>query len=148
MTNKIDDYMSPAEAAFRWGIEKKRLLEKLNINRRPTLKQELEEGIVKYFKVPGAKNGNWIVSTKAMKRWYGLEPKLIGGVRMTQPVVLGGKTLDLDLLATYMDDELREEVNDMKFDTDQEYIELYIDQAYKRDPGFIEILKSEFGVNV
>lgn len=139
MKKEIYNYMSVSEAAYRWNINERTLKEKLNIKRRPSLKEELEEGVVKYFKAPNSKKGNWIISIKAMEKWYGPEPRL---------VMLDEKTLDLDLLATYMDDELREEVNDMKFDTDQEYIELYIEQAYKRDPGFIEILKSEFGVNV
>ena len=59
-----------------------------------------------------------------------------------------GESMELEVLATYMDDELREAVNDMAFDTNQEYIELYIEQAREKDPQFIEILASEFGVEV
>ncbi|MFJ7954188.1 hypothetical protein ACIQZG_22050 [Lysinibacillus sp. NPDC096418] len=65
-----------------------------------------------------------------------------------QIVVLEGKELDLTVLATYMDDELRESVNDEKFASNQEYIELYIDRAKEEDTGFIAVLESEFGVTV
>lgn len=63
-------------------------------------------------------------------------------------VVLDGKELDLTVISEYMDDELREAVNDMKFADNQEYIELYIDHAREQDPQFIEVLKSEFNVTV
>lgn len=65
-----------------------------------------------------------------------------------QTVVVNGKELDLAVLATYMDDELRESVNDEKFANDQEYIELYIERAKEEDPAFIAVLVSEFGVTV
>lgn len=63
-------------------------------------------------------------------------------------VILNGKELELDVLAEYMDDELRESVNDEKFVNNQEYIELYIERAKEEDSRFIEILKSEFGVTI
>ncbi|WCH46368.1 hypothetical protein [Lysinibacillus sp. OF-1] len=63
-------------------------------------------------------------------------------------VILDSKELELDVLAGYMDDELRESVNDEKFSDNQEYIELYIERAREEDPGFIEVLESEFGVTV
>lgn len=63
-------------------------------------------------------------------------------------VILDNKELELDVLAEYMDDELRESVNDEKFANNQEYIELYIERAKEEDPGFIEVLDSEFGVTV
>lgn len=73
----INNYMTVKEAAYRWGIEPRTLREKLNIQRRPSLQKDLDEGIVKYFKVPGAKQGDWIISTDAMLTWYG-EEKLFG----------------------------------------------------------------------
>lgn len=69
-------------------------------------------------------------------------------IAMKQIVILEGKELELDVLAEYMDDELRESVNDEKFANNQEYIELYIERAREEDPGFIEVLESEFGVTV
>lgn len=61
-------------------------------------------------------------------------------------VILDHKEFDLDVLSEYMDDELRESVNDEKFADNQEYIELYIERAKEEDRGFIDVLKSEFGV--
>lgn len=63
-------------------------------------------------------------------------------------IILDGKELELDVLASYMNDELRESVNDEKFANNQEYIELYIERAKEEDPEFIEVLESEFGVTV
>jgi len=63
-------------------------------------------------------------------------------------VILDEKELELDTLSEYMDDELRESVNDEKFANNQEYIELYIKRAREEDPGFIEVLESEFGVTI
>jgi len=63
-------------------------------------------------------------------------------------VIVGGEKLELDVLADYMDDELRESVNDEKFADNQEYIELYIERAREEDPEFLNVLASEFGVNV
>lgn len=63
-------------------------------------------------------------------------------------VILDNKELELDVLSGYMYDELRESVNDEKFANNQEYIELYIERAREEDPGFIEVLESEFGVKV
>lgn len=140
--------MTVKEAAYRWNIEYRTLREKLNITRRPSLQKDLDKGIVKYFKTPDTKQGDWIISTDAMRIWYGNEPQNIGGVWMKQPVVLDGKTLDLEVLAEYMDDELRESVNDEKFANDQEYIELYIERAKEEDSLFIKVLESEFGVTL
>ena len=48
---------------------------------------------------------------------------------------------NLDLLATYMNDELREELHgDTRLDTDQKFIDEYI----KRDPDFKSLILSEF----
>lgn len=63
-------------------------------------------------------------------------------------VILDNKELELDVLSGYMDDELRESVNDEKFANNQEYIELYIERAKEEDRRFIEVLKSEFGVTL
>lgn len=63
--------MTVKEACFIWGIQERRLREKLNIKRRPTLRKEIEDGLVKYFRADGAKKGEWIITTEAMKKWYG-----------------------------------------------------------------------------
>lgn len=77
MTNKtIDDYMTVKEAAYRWGVELRTLRERLNAKRRPNaIKEEIERGLIKYFKAPDSKYGDWIISCEAMEKWYGKEPK-------------------------------------------------------------------------
>ena len=75
VTNRIDNYMTLKEAAWRWNIDPRTLREKLNIKRRPALQKDLDEGLVKYFKLPEAKYGDWIISRDAMESWYGLEPE-------------------------------------------------------------------------
>ena len=75
--NEIQNYMTVKEAAYRWDIEVRRLREKLNINRRPALQADLDNGLVKYFKVPDAKNGDWIITAEAMTSWYGPEKNIL-----------------------------------------------------------------------
>lgn len=68
--------MTVSEAAHRWGVPLRTLREKLNINRRPSLKKDIENGLVKYFKAFDSKRGEWIITTDAMTDWYGHEPCL------------------------------------------------------------------------
>jgi len=75
MNKTIDDYMTVKEAAFRWGVEARTLRERLNAKRRPAVMEEMEQGLLKYFKSPEAKYGDWIISREAMEKWYGEEPK-------------------------------------------------------------------------
>lgn len=70
----INNYMTVKEAAQRWGVKVPALREKLNIQRRPELQKEIDGGLVKYFKADGAAYGDWIISKKAMEKWYGQEP--------------------------------------------------------------------------
>ena len=75
---EIDHYMTPTEAAFRWGLPTSTMQERLKgrTNRMAVeLQQMKEEGLIKYFKLPNAKRGEWIISTQAMVKWYGPEPK-------------------------------------------------------------------------
>ena len=71
----IDDYMTVKEAAYRWNVDPRTLREKLNIKRRPALQKDLDGGLVKYWKAPDAKQGEWIISSDAMISWYGAENK-------------------------------------------------------------------------
>lgn len=64
-----------------------------------------------------------------------------------QLVVVDGQKLDLNVLADYMNDDLREELNDLGLD-DQTYIDTYIERAKEEDNGFIDVLSSEFNVTV
>lgn len=73
---EINNYMTPAEAAFRWGIPERTLREKFIMSRREHLiKEEISQGLIKYFVKPEGKRGEWIISVKAMEKWYGPEPK-------------------------------------------------------------------------
>lgn len=69
----INNYMTVKEAAHRWGVKVPALREKLNLQRRPELQKEIDCGLVKYFKADGAAYGDWIISKKAMEKWYGEE---------------------------------------------------------------------------
>ncbi len=71
---KIDDYMTPNEAAHRWGKNTDTVKSKL----KPSLnKDEIEnmiaQGLIKYFIEPGKKNRSWIISKAAMEYWFGKE---------------------------------------------------------------------------
>lgn len=75
MKKTIDDYMTVKEAAYRWGVELRTLRERLNAKRRPVVLEEIECGLIKYFKAPDSKYGDWIISKQAMQKWYGQEPE-------------------------------------------------------------------------
>jgi len=70
---EIDKYMTPAEAAFKWGVSQETLKNKL----KPSLVGQdyidnlMKEGLIKYFMKPGGKRKEWIVSVKAMELWFG-----------------------------------------------------------------------------
>lgn len=69
---EIDNYMTPNEAAYRWGINQETVKNKL----KPSLnKEEIEkmqsEGLIKSFVRPDGKRKEWIISVKAMEIWFG-----------------------------------------------------------------------------
>lgn len=71
----IDDYMTPNEASYRWGVNQETVKNKL----KPSLnKDEIErmekEGLIKSFVRPGGIRKEWIVSKDAMFQWFD-EPK-------------------------------------------------------------------------
>lgn len=66
---------------------------------------------------------------------------------MKQLVVIEGVELNLEVLAEYMDDEIREALNDTEFASNQEYIEKYIEIAREQDLTFMAVLNSKFGVD-
>ncbi|MCG5104465.1 DNA-binding protein [Oceanobacillus alkalisoli] len=73
---EIDKYMTPAEAAYRWGIKIERLKERLKPSRNnEEIEQMVKDGQIKYFIEPGKKNRSWIISTDAMEKWYPKESK-------------------------------------------------------------------------
>lgn len=68
----IENYMSPNEAAYRWGINQETVKNKL----KPSLnKKEIDEmekkGLIKSFVRPGGKRREWIITSDAMKHWFG-----------------------------------------------------------------------------
>lgn len=71
----IERFMTVREAAYRWGLKVPALREKMNVFRRPQVREEIDVGLVKYFKAPDAKQGDWLLSVDAMEKWYGPEPE-------------------------------------------------------------------------
>ncbi len=71
---KINDYMTPNEASYRWGVHQERLKEKLKPSRNAEEIDQLKrEGLIKSFKRPEGKRNEWIISREAMELWYGKE---------------------------------------------------------------------------
>lgn len=75
--NNIDNYMTVAEAAYRWGLPQETVKSKL----KPSIKsykeqtdQMLKDGLIKFFQKPGGQRKEWIISIQAMEQWFG-EPK-------------------------------------------------------------------------
>lgn len=69
---EINKYMTPAEAAYRWGVNQETVKSKL----KPSLNQDQIEdfvtrGLIKYFQHPQGRRREWIVSDRAMKEWFG-----------------------------------------------------------------------------
>ncbi|ETT80931.1 MULTISPECIES: helix-turn-helix domain-containing protein [Viridibacillus] len=71
----INNYMTPTEAAYRWGISYNTLQERFKDSRRneEEIQAFINEGLLKYFVKPEGKRGEWIISTTAMEKWYGEE---------------------------------------------------------------------------
>lgn len=68
---EIDRYMTPSEAAFRWGIPQETVKNKL----KPSLNREqiddmIERGLIKYFQHPDGQRREWIITDKAMEEWF------------------------------------------------------------------------------
>lgn len=69
---EIDKYMTPAEAAYKWGIPQETLKSRLKttINNN-NIEWMIEKGFIKFFKKPTATRKEWIISAEAMKLWFG-----------------------------------------------------------------------------
>jgi len=72
MKKEIDNYMTPAEAAHRWGKNTDTVKNKL----KPSLKKEQiermeKEGLIKGYKDDKGANKSWIIGVKAMEEWFG-----------------------------------------------------------------------------
>lgn len=71
----IDNYMTPAEAAHRWGVNQETVKSRL----KPSLYQsQIEEminaGLIKFYLAPGGSRKEWIISDQAMEKWFGPKP--------------------------------------------------------------------------
>lgn len=72
----INDYMTPNEASFRWGIPQETLKARLKPSRNKEQIESMEsEGLIKSFKRPNQKRNEWIITREAMEKWYGKENK-------------------------------------------------------------------------
>lgn len=69
----IDDYMTVSEAAHRWGISKETVKNKLkpSIVKQEVIDEMVDQGLIKYFQNPGSNRREWIISKKAMEKWFG-----------------------------------------------------------------------------
>lgn len=71
---RINDYMTPNEASYRWNIHPEAFKEKLKPSRNEREIEQMEkDGLIKSFKRPGGKRNEWIISREAMEYWYGKE---------------------------------------------------------------------------
>jgi len=66
----IDKYMTPNEAAYRYGISIEALKERLKPSRNKHLDQHIEDGLIKYFKHPDKARGEWIITKDFMDKYY------------------------------------------------------------------------------
>lgn len=72
----IDNYMTPAEAAYRWGLPQETVKSRLKPSLYPTQVQEMvDAGLIKYFQHPEGKRKEWIISAQAMEKWFGQPQK-------------------------------------------------------------------------
>ena len=69
----INDYMTPNEAADRWGIKIEALKERLKPSRNKNLDELIKDGLIKQYKPIGKQRGEWILSRDFMEKYYGKE---------------------------------------------------------------------------
>lgn len=72
----IENYMTPNEAAYKWGINQETVKNRLkpSINK-DEIKQMEKEGLIKSFVRPDGKRKEWIITSEAMKKWFGEKRK-------------------------------------------------------------------------
>lgn len=70
MKKEINNYMTPNEAAYRYGVKIEALKERLKPSRNKNLDQFIDDGLIKYFKHPEKARGEWIVSSEFMEKYY------------------------------------------------------------------------------
>lgn len=68
----IDNYMTPSEAAYVWGLPQETVKSRLKPSLyKKQIEEMLEAGLIKYFQHPDGKRKEWIVSVQAMEKWFG-----------------------------------------------------------------------------
>lgn len=72
---EINNYMTPNEAADRWGVKIETLKERLKPSRNKKIDDMIAGGLVKYYKHPNKARGEWIISKEFMEEFYGKENK-------------------------------------------------------------------------
>ena len=70
--NEIDKYMTPMEAADRWGLSQETVKSRLKPSLYPKqIPEMIEAGLIKYYQKPDGKRKEWIISVDAMEKWFG-----------------------------------------------------------------------------
>jgi len=74
--NEIENYMTPSEAAYKWGLNQDTVKSRL----KPSLYGDkvngmIDRGLIKCFQKPDGKRKEWIVSVQAMEEWFGKKAK-------------------------------------------------------------------------
>lgn len=76
MKKEIDKYMTPAEAAYRWGLSQETVKSRLKPSLyKKKIESMIERGLIKYFRHPEGHRGEWIISEDAMIEWFGKKNK-------------------------------------------------------------------------
>lgn len=70
----INNFMSPSEAAHRWGLSPDTVKSRL----KPSLYEKqidemINKGLIKCFQKPNGQRKEWILSVEAMEKWFGKE---------------------------------------------------------------------------
>lgn len=69
---EIDNYMTPTEAAYRWGINPETVKSRLKPSLyKKQINEMVEQGLIKFFQNPNGTRKEWIISTDAMEKWFG-----------------------------------------------------------------------------
>lgn len=74
---EINKYMTPSEAAYRWGLSQETVKSRL----KPSLYERqidemIDQGLIKCFQKPGGQRKEWIITVDAMEKWFGKNDKI------------------------------------------------------------------------
>lgn len=71
--SNINNYMTPSEAAERWGVAQVTVRNKIKPSYTPQedIDEMINKGLIKYYKKPGGQRREWIISKQAMELWFG-----------------------------------------------------------------------------